>query len=276
MTTTEEAMIGVPEYITDLSRRGLTRGMAELDSEGLALKNPDPILGETYLLWSEAALDDTSPVFIATYCGEFEGERLLAPLGYITRPRDEVDEPEVRALVGQQAIEDRVWVKARFDVVPITDAQMDASHEKMLELRREQATEQTWFEDFGDGLNELAENNRWCSTYDEIVRAIGLPGRKRNFWVSVSARVTVEDNSPSGALDDALESHYGAHIETTYAEFRGTVRITVHEIEATDSSSAESHISEDDVKAELNDVFSGSDDITLDDWEVIGSGEEED
>jgi hypothetical protein len=163
-------------YITDLSRRGLTRGLAELDGDQVrARKNPAPIPGETYLLWSEAVVD-ASPVFVATYCGDHDGERLFATFGYILQPGDEEAALDVRTTTSQHVIEDKVWVKARFATVPLTEAQLETTTERMQELRRELSTEQAWFSEFSDAMNELAEGHGWCGTYDVIVRDIGMPG----------------------------------------------------------------------------------------------------
>ncbi len=275
MTTTDEIMIDVPEYITDLSRRGRTRGLAELHSEGRALKNPHPILGETYVLWSESALDDGSPVFIATYCGVYggDGERLFATFAYVLQPVDETGSPEIRTTTSQHAIEDKVWVKARFDVVPLTDDQMDSSVERMQELRRELTAEQAWFSEFSDGLNELAERHGWCGQYDDIVRDLGMPGRERDYWVEVQAGCTVTDNNPSGRLDTLLEEHYGAAFETTRVEMTGKVTVRINGITAAGSDDAQNHVNRDDVKRALDDMFSGN--VELDDWEVEDSGEED-
>jgi hypothetical protein len=260
-------------YITDLSRRGLTRGLAEQDGDQVrARKNPDPIPGETYLIWTEH-VDDDSPIFIATYCGNLEGEHLFATFAYVLQPGDEEVALDIRTTTSQHTIEDKVWVKARLGVVSLTQDQMDSSFNKVMELRRELATEEQWFSDFSEGLNELAEQHSWCGTYDEIVRAVGFPGREKDYWVEVEAQCTITDTNPSGRLDTLLEEHYGPSIVTSSVSFSGKITVKVTSITATTSDEAQNRVDRDDVKSALDELFSG--DVELDDWEVKDSGEED-
>jgi hypothetical protein len=273
VTTTEETMT-TPEYITDLSRRGFTRGLAELDSEGRALKNPPPVMGDEYLLWPGGGLDEASPVFVATYCGVGEpGEHLFAPFAYVPQPPEEESALDFRTLTSLGSIVNKVWVKARFATVPLTEAQLETTTERMQELRRELSTEQAWFSEFSDAMNELAEGHGWCGTYDDIVRDIGMPGREKDYWVEVSANCTITDNSPSSRLDSLQEGHYGGTIETTSVSFSGKVIVRVSSITATSDSEAQSRVDRDDVRSALDEMFSG--DVELDDWEVKDSGEED-
>lgn len=262
-------------YVWDLSRRGLTRGLAEeqRDTEGRVLKNPDPIPGETYLLWSDGVLDNASPVFVATYCGMHGEEHLFATHSYVLQPVDETSALDIRTTTSQHTIENKVWVKARFDAVQLSAERMDASVDRADELRRELAAEEVWFDEFSHGLNELAETNSWCGTYDEIVRAVGLPGREKDYWVDVEVECTITDNNPSGRLDERLEAHYGVAFSTTRVEMSGKVTVRVNGITATDHSEAQNAVTADDVRSELDSLFSG--DVEMNEWEVKDSGEED-
>jgi hypothetical protein len=260
-------------YVWEMSKHGHTRGMAERDGDQIrARKNPDPILGETYLLWSEQAVD-ASPTFVATYCGEHDGERLFATFAYVLQPGNDEAALDFRTTTSQHTIEDKVWVKARFATVPLTEAQLETTTERMQELRRELSAEQAWFSEFSDAMNELAEGHGWCGTYDDIVRDIGMPGREKDYWVEVSANCTITDTSPSSRLDSLLEGHYGGTIETTSVSFSGKVIVRVDSVTATSDSEAQSRVDRDSVLSVLNDMFSG--DVELDDWEVKDSGEED-
>lgn len=57
--------------------------------------------------------------------------------------------------------------------------------------------------------NNYAETNDWCSTYDEIMEELGLPGRTRSFdvYVRVTASylVTVDATNYEGAQDTVRE-----------------------------------------------------------------------
>jgi hypothetical protein len=271
VTTTEETMT-MPEYITDLSRQGFTRGLAELDSEGRALKNPPPVIGDEYLLWPGDTLDG-APVFVATYLGEYANEHLFATFAYVLRPSDEEVPLDVRTLTSQSNIMDKTWVKARFATLPLTEAQLETTTDRMQELRRELSTEQAWFSEFSDAMNELAEGHGWCGTYDDIVRDIGMPGREKDYWIDVSAQCTITDNNPSSRLDSLLEGHYGGTIETSSVSFSGKVIVRVSGITATSDSEAQSRVARDEVRSALDEMFSG--DVELDDWEVKDSGEED-
>lgn len=273
-TTAEAEMTTTPEYIIDTSRMGMTRGLAVTDSFDRALKNPDPVPGDVYLMWSGDALDTASPTFIATYCGDHDGSPLFAPLGYIPQPPNEDSQPDIRTISSAlAAMENRVWVKAHFATVPLTEDQLGATVDRANELRRELEKEELWFSDFSDGMNELAETHGWCGTYDDIVRAVGLPGREKDYWVEVEARCTITDNSPSSRLDSLLEEHYGGAVDTTSVSFSGKVTVKVYSITASGTEDAQSRVTREDVVRELNNMLSA--DIELDDWEVTDSGEED-
>ena len=275
MTTTEETMTE-SEYITDVSRMGHTRGMAALDALGRALKNPDLVPGDVYLMWSGDALDTASPTFIVTHCGDHDGTPLFAPLGYIQQPPNEDSQPDIRTISSALAgMESRVWVTARFAPVELGEDRMQASLDRAEELRTELRAEQDWFEEFSKGMNELAETHGWCGTYDDIVRAVGLPGREKEYWVEVEARCTITDTNPSSRLDSALEEHYGSEVSTTEERFTGKATVTVHNITANGNEDASSRVSEEDVVRALREQFSARVELIDGDWEVKDTGEED-
>jgi len=261
-------------YVWDMSRRGRTRGLAEPEGGQVrALKNPDPVPGEVYLVWSEGG-DDNSPTFIATYVGQFDGTRLFATFAYAIRPPTEDGGVDIRTTTSQHTFEDRVWVKARFDTVPLTEDQLEGTVDRAQELLRELKAEEAWFNEFDEALNSMADGHGWCGTYDDIVRAVGLSGREKEYWVEVEANCTVTDTNPSSRLDDLLGEHYGNSIVTSSVTFTAKVTVRVGGITASDHEDAHARVQRDDVMTELNSMLSG--DVELDDWEIKDSGEEDD
>jgi hypothetical protein len=157
---------------------------------------------------------------------------------------------------------------------PLTEEQQNAVAEQLAALRLELADEKQKFVDLGRALNDIAETNSWCDTYDSLVQDLGLPGREKDWWVEVEVEVTVEDHSPSSNMDDRLEREYGAPIDTSYIEFRGKVKVRVSGITANSADDAQNFVDEDDVKSEVDDAFSGAE-VTLGEWEVCDSGRDD-
>jgi hypothetical protein len=146
--------------------------------------------------------------------------------------------------------------------------------EQLAALRTELADEKQKFVDLGIALNDIAETNSWCDTYDRLVQDLGLPGREKDWWVEVEAEVTVEDHGPSSNMDERLEREYGLPIDTSYIEFRGKVKVRVSGITANSADDAQNFVDEDDVKSEVDDAFSGAE-VTLGEWEVCDSGRDD-
>jgi hypothetical protein len=267
LTTDDEVSVDrqpEPEYLD----RGFPLGLAEPGDDGRVLKNPEPVPGQVYLLWDESMEGENRVAFIVTYTGQFN------PCGYITRPRGEDAAPTIQHSSSMYIQpEHRAWVKAHFAEPSLTEEQLHAAAEQVTDLRTELAREQEKFAAFGDALNEMADDHDWCASYDTIVRDLGLPGRERDYWVEVEAEVTIEDNDPSSRLDERLGYEYGASISATYVEVRGKVTVRVGSITASSAENAQENVSEEDVQSELDNMFSA--DISLGDWEVTNSGQED-
>ena len=268
MTIETESQLSVdrqePEFITDLSPRGHTRGLAETDPSGRVRKNPEPVVGDIYLVWNSPD-EPGSLTFVATY---HEGG--FAALAYIPQPDEEL--PTLRH-TSSMTVLDVAWVKARFDTPVITDEQMEVSVAGVQFLNDELDREAEWFDTFSDGLNELAERHGWCNQYDDIVRDLGMPGREKEYWVEAEVTCTLTDDNPSGRLDSVLEQYYGASFDTTRVEITGKVTVRVNGIKATGDDAAQGMVTREDVFAAVDGMFSG--DVDMDDWEVKDSGEED-
>lgn len=138
------------------------------------------------------------------------------------------------------------------------------------------------WEEWGEKLNELAEDNSWCSEYEGIVRRLGLPGRsaeKKDLSVQVSVNFTITVPSPSGHVDSEVEDMFfeGNSVSLTEVTMEGTatVHVDVDDVSFEDGdpdySDLADRIDSDDVQDALeNSLTNGASVSDIGDWNVEG------
>lgn len=134
-------------------------------------------------------------------------------------------------------------------------------------------------EEFSDRLNDLAEDNSYCSEFESIVQGVGLPGRvksQNDVEVTIHAEVRLSDDSPSSRIDNLVGEDAGAtSLSLSNAEYTGTMNVTVSlsQVEVTtetDYDDVYELIPNDDVEDAITEMLDGYTLESLESWSVEG------
>ena len=80
-----------------------------------------------------------------------------------------------------------------------------------------------------DALHELADNNDWCSEFDNLMDTVGLPSRVRNLVSTISAEISVDiDGIGADEVYQALVNSELPGVSITNVNVRGDVQVEYH------------------------------------------------
>jgi hypothetical protein len=270
----EEVPVPAPVGFITNGVIGHTLGKAQAEADGNVILDPVRVPGELYLTWYEGTnwYDDHVMVQVAI------SETHMAPVGYYNRGVDNAvyyhDDIyyEVRG-PAWAAPTDIHWAKLGLESPdPATDADIRVSN--LLTIAEESHES---FENLNDALNELAEDEGWCSEYERTMQSIqmrdrrsgprapfdrgniGAPPRpdRHAYDIQYDVEVTVTDDSPGYRITNAIESEHGL-AGVSELRFDATLTVTISGVVAEDEDSAENMVSQsqitDEVESMLSDV----------------------
>jgi hypothetical protein len=132
-----------------------------------------------------------------------------------------------------------------------------------------------------DALNEMAEEQSWCSEYERTMQYIQMRDRRsgnrqpydpgnpvapvsRRAWdMEYTVDISVEDDSPGYRIIDRLDSEYSVALQNVSLTFTASVSVTVTQVAAT-AEEAEESVGSAEIEERLSEMFDGS--FSMDDW----------
>lgn len=291
-TEPEIATVGIPTTIPATDRR--LHSLA-VSVDGLVTLNPEPVLGQMYLLFPKNNGTDSTRIAMWT-AGGFAIYGLLDSYHDFARDR------------GNNLTQPAAW---DYVDLAMTEPRVIADQHRVVSLKRTLHDEKVQYHGWQEALNELAEEHDWCGEYESAVHRLGVMDRglrrddpvpavpdiddngdpvgepepttlRRLFMFDVSYDATFELESPSGRVDDAINYSTGITLSTSSMRFdgSGSVRVGPISAEGTDledmereaRDSIDSSMIEDAINADLSDadlnevhnfnVDSDADDVT--------------
>lgn len=263
------------QFVEDTSVDGPTFGFAQAEDDGRVRLNPDLEAGQMYLFWSPglargansmtearlvlAAATEDEPAQFA-HIGYWTSERVsggLVPYFYSNR-RTVLDSATEKA-----------WAKlalAASTEPTVTDT------DRFTTLL---TTEQSEFREFNDATNTLAEDNDWCSEYEDIVTTVGMEGRTKkvnDYYVTVSADFSFYADSVSSNMDREIANSYDVPgFSGTSATLTGSATVDIFVSERTDEDDAGECIDSSMVEEALENMMSNASDIDVSDWSITST-----
>jgi hypothetical protein len=259
---------------------GHTLGKGHVETEGghvgMVLLNPEREVGETYLTWYTNRDYYNDHVFVQVYGG---GD-LFTPVGYFNRGRDGrvYFTDDVFSVPPMPAMDRNIqWAKLAMEV-PEESPEAEARATLLVEQAR--ASHEA-FEDLNDALNEMAEEQSWCSEYERTMQYIQMRDRRsgnrqpydpgnpvapvsRRAWdMEYTVDISVEDDSPGYRIIDRLDSEYSVALQNVSLTFTASVSVTVTQVAAT-AEEAEESVGSAEIEERLSEMFDGS--FSMDDW----------
>jgi hypothetical protein len=280
LLTDEEVPAPAPtEGIANLAT-GHTLGKGHVETEGghvgMVLLNPARTVGEMYLTWYPNRDYYNDHVFVQVYHG---GER-FAPVGYFNRGRDGrvYYTDDVFSVPPMPAGERNIqWAKLAMEV---PDESPEATAREAALVEQARASHEA-FEDLNDALNEMAEEQSWCSEYERTMQYIQMRDRRsgnrqpydpgnplattqRRAWdLEYTVDISVESDDPGYRVIDRLDSEYGVALQNVSLTFTASVSVTVTQVAAT-AEEAEDMVGSPEIEERLSEMFDGS--FSMDDW----------
>ena len=250
-----------------------TFGMGKANEDGRCVLNPEPVIGRHYLYWRTWS---DSESYLGTYVHATpndEDNKNQRILGYrrvirMGGNRSLHNSTDMVSMDGE--IPDTLkWVEVATVKPELADDEAQQARRSALRISLNQLA--TGFSDLNEAMNEVAEEQSWCSEYEDIVRPLGFEGResqKRDYNVEVKVTFTLEDESPSSRVDSYLNSAYGIDVSADYVEIKGTVTFTIRASEMSSQDDARDYVDTDTVQEELDNLTSAS--VNVEDWSIEG------
>jgi hypothetical protein len=282
------AVVAAATYM-DNTTEGHTLGKAQAEADGNVILDPVRVPGEMYLTWYDGTswYDDHAMVQVAI------SETHMTPVGYYNRGVDnavyyhddiyyEVRGPDWAAPT------DIHWAKLGLESPdPATDA--DERVARLLTIAEESHES---FENLNDALNNLAEDEGWCSEYERTMQSIqmrdrrsgprapfdrgniGAPPRpdRHAYDVQYDVEVTVTDDSPAHRITNVIEGEFGLY-SVSELRFDATMAVTVSGIVAENEDEAESMVSQSQITDEVESML-GDASFELNDYSHSNTSED--
>jgi hypothetical protein len=262
----------VPEEPMDVHQSnaadGPTWGLAKVDEAGAVALNPAPEPGKLYLVWAnraEAWDTDTRITYLAYQSDDTaEGANQFGYIGAYSSSGGTVAFVNDTYLTPNGDDRDVLqWAELAL-TAPEKDAEaLPATWHDLA------SSEETAFEELNEAMNELADDQRWCSDYEDIVTALGMTGRNADYCVEVDVTFTFEDQNPPGEFDErAAERHdlYGMTI--TSARYTANARVSIYVSDTTEQG-ARDYVDSNEIEEHLSNAMSHASDIDVDDYSII-------
>lgn len=283
-TSLQPAPVELAQYPNECSAASPMLGLADSTNPVL---NPDPEPGCEYVAWSKEWTPGHASALMQ--CCRRGGETVLFRGGTYRGSQDgpvSTSTPWSAELSVDGLREAYQWVKAAPSPAVHPEGPVDPEISSRLELMTERKGT------YSDALNQLAEEQDWCSEYESVVQPLGYPGRAeeaKDYAVTLSVTFAMEDDGPSAWMDRRVETEIFhdnvSSLSLNQMTFSGTLNFTmsVYGIKpARGSESLDSRISAaisdylDDTKIEgaLEDLLSGS--FTVSEWSIDSYDEDDD
>lgn len=244
--------------------------------------NPTPVAGGVYVAWPKTWSEgDASQVL---YCLADETGALWFTDGGKFRSRTGHDTPvQVTTIQGATPLRladleaSYQWIKAAPKRLEFGTGPMD--NDIAIQLTRIDERKET----YSDALNELADENDWCSEFEQVVQAMDFPGRnkRKDFEVTVQAEIEWEDDSPSARMDRTVETEvFNGNIEdlslsTMKMSGTLTVSLVVEEVNVAggEDEAIRERVSNSTVAERIQELMDGE--VTVTDYTIIAHEETE-
>lgn len=249
-----------------------TFGMGKANEDGRCVLNPEPVVGRHYLYWRTWS---DSESYLGTYVHatpdneENKNPRILAYRRVIRMGGNRSMHNSTDMVSMEGDTETLKWVEVA--TAKPEPAAPDVQQGRRSSLRMTLDRLATGFSDLNEAMNEVAEEQSWCSEYEDIVRPLGFEGResqKRDYNVEVKVSFTLEDESPSSRVDSYLNSAYGIDVSADYVEIKGSVTFTIRASEMSGEDDARDYVDTETVQEELDSLTSAS--VSIEDWSIEG------
>lgn len=96
-------------------------------------------------------------------------------------------------------------------LVPVLHA-LQASLSQASRLETEVADHKRWVNELVDDAHSLADDNNWCSQFDEFCRKHGLPPRERIYAIQVAISKTITVEVTASSPEEAVEQLHNATV----------------------------------------------------------------
>lgn len=199
-------------------------------------------------------------------------DNLLHWGSYHTRWGSEIELPEYEELPANA-----VWAKALI-TPPYRSAAIDQAV-VLANFTAETERLNTRWEEFNDALNELAQEEGWCSEYERIMAELGMRSRRAGrirLEVDVVVDVNVTVDSPHYRINSAVEMTHS--VTPTDLSFNGQITVPVQFVLDRDNDYSEGfdedmdasdYISRDDIDAAVDERIDDAS-FTIEDWNIDG------
>lgn len=250
--------------------------------------DPDPVAGSLYVAWDRQRWAEGDTSTLMQCAGEVDGEIRFIRLGIYRASDGEVryERDSTADLLHITRLRAGYhWARAALSPVvhPSGTVQTSITDQlSVLEARRET---------YSDALNELAQENSWCSEFEDIVQPMGFPGRSemaKDYSVTLHVDFSMTDHSPSSNMDRRVETEVFndnvSSLSLTEMSFEGSLdfTMTVSEVKPTrggdslDSRIIEGikeNLSDASIESALEDLLPGS--FNVGSWSVQGYEEDD-
>lgn len=250
--------------------------------------DPEPVAGGQYVAWAKGWAPGGFSVLLAC-CQNDEGTLTFTQSGHFAGRAgvvEHVGTPGSWILTLQNLKTDYHWVKA-VPSKPEHDPEAPVNsqiHNRLTVLNERKDT-------YSDALNELAEDNGWCSEFESVVQTLGFPGRDemaKDYSVELEVTFSMTDSGPSSWMDRRVEtevfSDNVSSLSLTEMTFEGTLHftMTVEGVKPVRGSASlheriqaaiKESLSETRIESALDDLLPGSTSVSS--WEIRGFEEDE-
>lgn len=239
--------------------------------------NPAPEAGATYVAWDKSWVTGNYSQIL--HClADPEGALWFSDggrfrMGSLGEPQimSHMQSTTLRSLVRFK--EEFQWIKAEPRRLAFGAGEVDS------DIARQTTVIDERKETYSEALNELAEENDWCSEYEAVVQPMGFPGRgeNRDYVVEVEASFEWEDDSPTSDMDSKVQDElFHGNIQTlslSQMTMTGTatVSIAVEEVRTAPGDDVDEivggKITNNMVSERLQDMMGGY--VTVSDYDVL-------
>lgn len=269
--TEEEVPVPAPLGFITNSVIGHTLGKAHTEADGNVLLDPPLVRGEMYLTWYDGTTwyDDHAMVQVAV------SDERLVPVGYYNRGvdsavyfHDDLYYDERRPGFG--APTSRHWAKLGWE----SPASADDAEERKSRLLTQAEESHEAFENLNDALNNMAEDEGWCSEYERTMQEIGMRDRRSGprrpfdpgmvgapaqperhaYDVQYDVEVTITDDAPSHRVTGIIESEYGLY-SVSELRFDANLTVTISGVVADSADDAENLVSQFQIEEEVGSML---------------------
>lgn len=262
------------QFLTGSHPDGATRGFAKTDEQGRVPLKPATVPGGLYLVWADRGevWNDTRMTYLATVTQPAEAgvQPDFTVLGYWMRNTagGTPYHADYYTTLHSNDVDQKLLVWAELKPVAL-DLDLEATTGPVWNKKSEELQA---FEELNEALNELADDNDWCSDYESIIEPLGMTGRNKdkNYTVDVDVDFTFTDEDPSSEFDEEAARRHGIDgLVIKMAEYTASVRVSIYTGEVSGGDAARDYVDSQVLEEHLRSEMNYARHISVDDYTIV-------